>query len=340
MSPPALPAPLASARPRRPSFPMPHPGIARTVEIAPGVHMPRLALGTFHLHGDRLAETLPAALDAGCAHVDTASCYRNEAAIRDALRLPRLRASSGSSSSPHPSSESSAARRLSDAPFLTSKIAPREMRDPDGAVDAILARLGVAALDLALVHWPGLDKTAPEDADAHRAARERTWRCLERQLRLGRVRAIGVSNYAVAHLRELESYATVRPAVNQVESHPRLVAANADLERYCAERGIHLVAYSPLGCGDLLGAPEVAAAANALGCAASRALIAWALRRGWSVAVKCSSAARARENFGEGSGGGAFELAGRRDERAREAFAALDGMDDGTRYCWDPNVVR
>jgi hypothetical protein len=56
--------------------------------------------------------------------------------------------------------------------------------------------------------------------------------------------------------------------------------------------------------------------------------------------VKCSSAARARENFGEGSGGGAFELAGRGDESAREAFAALDGMDDGTRYCWDPNVVR
>ena len=50
--------------------------------------------------------------------------------------------------------------------------------------------------------------------------RAETWRAMERALEAGKCRAIGVSNFTVAHLRELKKTAKVMPMVNQVEFHP------------------------------------------------------------------------------------------------------------------------
>ena len=121
--------------------------VSREVEIAPGVHMPRLALGTFRIRGEDARRVVADAVVAGYAHVDTASCYRNEEDIARALAaLAR----------DHPASQ-----RV----FLTSKLSPRDMRDPDTALDGILCRLNLdprdRPLDLALIHWPGVDKLPP-----------------------------------------------------------------------------------------------------------------------------------------------------------------------------------
>ena len=60
---------------------------AHAFEISPGVRMPRLGLGTFKVRGEDATRATLAALRAGCRHVDTASCYRNEEAIRDAVEM-------------------------------------------------------------------------------------------------------------------------------------------------------------------------------------------------------------------------------------------------------------
>merc|ERR1712039_882296 len=57
----------------------------------------------------------------------------------------------------------------------------------------------------------------------------------------GKCRFIGVSNYSVPLLAEMESYASVMPAVNQLELHPRY--ASPGLREYAGEKGIHLTAY-------------------------------------------------------------------------------------------------
>ena len=88
------------------------------------------------------------------------------------------------------------------------------------------------------------------------------------------------------------------------------------------------------GKSTLFGVP-VEEAARRLGCEPAHALVGWGLRRGTSVAAKSSSAARAVDNLVEG-----WRVARAEGEDAEKAFAALDGMDDGTRFCWDPNVVR
>jgi aryl-alcohol dehydrogenase-like predicted oxidoreductase len=144
-------------------------------------------------------------------------------------------------------------------PYLTYEMGEHKAK---AAFDAILQRLGVDCVDLVLIHWPGAARTKP-DSPKHAAAQRETWKVLDTELARRRCRAIGVSNYTVRHLEEMVTYAEVLPAVNQVEMHPR--CAQRQLVETCARMGITVVAYSPLGCGELLHEPAVAAAAARLG---------------------------------------------------------------------------
>lgn len=80
---------------------------------------------------------------------------------------------------------------------------------------------GTSYIDLMLIHWPGVARQKPDSA-VHQRERLATWRALEACVAAGTVRAIGVSNFGVDHLAHLMAHARVRPAVNQVEVHPRL----------------------------------------------------------------------------------------------------------------------
>lgn len=309
--------------------------------------MPRLGLGTFKVRGEDATRSTLAALRAGCRHVDTASCYRNEEAIRDAIDAWN-------------DETKGAAADADAAVFLTSKLAPSEISDQARTREAllgVLARLGRGGhedggrchrrkpLDLALIHWPARAGAAPCDA-SHLAARRDAWKVLERARDAGSVRAIGVSNYTSAHLEEMRGYAEKHlPCVNQVELHPR--CQQKELRATCAEMNVGVVAYSPLGCGALLEDPRVVRCAARLArelrsktsVTPARALLAWSLRQDGVVAAVCKSARPERAAANVGAEGLAFAL--QLAERASEnAFEELDAMDDGTRFCWDPSAVR
>lgn len=320
--------------------------------------MPRLGLGTFKVRGEDATRATLAALRAGCRHVDTASCYRNEEAIRDAVELWK-----------EESTQDDGADADDAAVFLTSKLAPSEMGDPARTREAllgVLVRLGRGQtregkeedfagfrinkrsqpLDLALVHWPAKAGAAPDDA-SHFVARRDAWRVLERARDAGSVRAIGVSNYTRAHLEEMRFYAEKHlPCVNQVELHPR--CQQKELRAACAELRVGVVAYSPLGCGALLEDPRVVRCAAQLAAelqsgvpdpvTPAQALLAWSLRQDGVVAAVCKSSDPARAAANVGAGGVAFAL--RLAELSDAAFRELDEMDDGTHFCWDPSVVR
>ena len=312
-------------------------------EISPGVWMPRLGLGTFKIRGEDATRSTLDALRSGCRHIDTASCYRNEEEVRLGIDIWRSEANEAND----------------DDVFITSKLAPNEMGETrvHAALDGVYERLGrgirsspgeprVPPLDLALVHWPGMARTPP-DSPANRTARAETWRALEDALAARTVRAIGVSNYTRTHLLEMRDYARVLPAVNQVEFHPR--CQQRELRRTCEALGVGIVAYSPLGCGELLEDPRVLRATAALAEASgddavtpARALIAWSLRQPGVVAsiVKSSDGARIAANVGRDGYARAAALAEASGTAVDAAFRELDGMDDGTHFCWDPAVVR
>ena len=292
----------------------------RDVVIARGVRMPILAFGTYRLRGDECRDAVRDALAVGFRHVDTATCYRNERAVAEALAAAPLSVSADT--------------------FVTSKIAPNEMHseaDTTLAIEGVVERLGRPP-SLLLVHWPGQSKTAPS-SEAHREARLRTWRALERAVKNGQCRAIGVSNYEISHLEELLAVAEIPPAVNQIELHPRF--PQRDLRRACADRGVRVVGYSPLGVGALLNDPRVISFARDIGLPPAPALVRWSLSRAAAVVVKSSTRDRAEENFRVLA---AFDDESKNDAIEASVESAIDELErafecDRVKFCWDPATV-
>jgi len=277
--------------------------------------MPAIAFGTYRLAGDAARDAVRDALRVGFRGVDTASAYKNERAVREAIEQSPIR----------------------DDVFVTSKISPREMvneRVTRAAIEGVVERLGRAP-DLLLIHWPGASDEPPTSA-RHRELRAMTWRCMEDAQSTGRLRSIGVSNFEPRHLEELMSSARVTPSVNQVELHPRFT--QRALREYCASHGIHVQAYSPLGVGTLLEDEKVVAFARSIGMAPAPALVRWALSRSCSVVVKSSRASRAEENFSASR----VSTAHATEQEIQIACDALERAFESAqrKECWDPSVVR
>ncbi len=242
-------------------------GLGSTLRLNNGVEIPRLGLGVFRAGGDsETAEAARWALEAGYRHIDTAAAYGNETGVGQAIResgLPR------------------------ESIFLTTKLWNDDMRADRQreAFEASLRRLGVGYVDLYLIHWPVKGKYVA------------SWRVLESLYREGRIRAIGVSNFLEHHLDDIMQVATITPAVNQLECHPRLT--QEPLKAYCAKLGIAFESWSPLGgsrTGNLTGDPTLAAIGKKYGKSAAQVMLRWHLQRDCIVIPKSTHQERIREN--------------------------------------------
>lgn len=106
----------------------------------------------------------------------------------------------------------------------------KDDQDLLGTCRRILQETTLSYVDCFLIHTPS----------AGPAVREKTWKALEQLHKEGLARSIGVSNYGVAHLKEMERYATMPPCLNQIELHPFF--QQKDIVTYCEEKGIPLEA--------------------------------------------------------------------------------------------------
>jgi diketogulonate reductase-like aldo/keto reductase len=213
--------------------------------------------------------------------------------------------------------------------FLVSKLGPTE-QGGDAALQAFersLERLKTSYLDLYLIHWPGSSKLA-HDSQQHSKRRRESWQTLESLVQSGRCRAIGVSNFTVAHLQELLSYAKVVPAVNQVEFHPAL--PQHELLQFCRSHNITLEAYSSLGRQALLTERSVLSVSEHLHRTPSQVLLRWALQQQVPVIPKSVHPERVKENSQLFD----FELS---PEQVNTINSALANRNE--RYCWDPTEI-
>jgi methylglyoxal/glyoxal reductase len=233
------------------------------VEIAPGVDMPRLGLGTFRAHGAELARAIVAALEVGYRLIDTSANYHNEEAVGAAIArsgVPR------------------------EELFVTTKLEePDQGYDtPRPALEASLERLGVDYVDLYLIHWPVASKT------------EDTWRALEELQRAGLTRSIGISNFERTDMEQVFSVATIGPAVNQIELNP--VKQRPDLQDYCREHGITIEAWAPVMKGRADSVRGLADIAERHGKTGAQVSLRWILQKGMTAIPKTVHEERLIEN--------------------------------------------
>ncbi|HVK18458.1 MAG TPA: aldo/keto reductase [Fimbriiglobus sp.] len=221
------------------------------------------------------------------------------------------------------------------------------------AVERTLRDLQLDYLDLYLVHFPIAQAFVPfeeryppgwfHDPDAAAPQMQfakvplaETWGAMEELVRAGLVRNIGVCNYGTALLRDLLSYADIKPAVLQVEMHPYLTQEK--LLRFCRENHIAVTAFSPLGAQSyfslnmaqadeaVLDRAVVRETARRHGKSPAQVLLRWGVQRGTAVVPKTSRPERLAENLAVFD----FELS---DEEMRE----IGSLNRGRRFN-DPGV--
>lgn len=242
--------------------------------------MPQLGLGTWRLPDLHAPAAVRDALDVGYRLIDTAAIYGNERGVGEGVQG-------------------------ADA-FVTTKLWNDRHGDVEAALDESLALLGLAAVDLYLIHWP-----RPEDGRFVDA-----WRAMIALRDAGLTRSIGVSNFAVEHLDAIVDATGVVPAVNQIELHPRFQQRR--LRDHHQRHGIVTQSWSPLGQGGtLLAEPAMTQVAAKLRASPAQVVIAWHLAHGLSVIPKAGDPAHLRENFA------AQQLTLDADD-----IAAIDAMDD------------
>ncbi|XP_015756501.1 PREDICTED: glyoxal reductase-like [Acropora digitifera] len=144
---------------------------------------------------------------------------------------------------------------------------------------------------------------------------------------IGLVRSIGVSNYTVDHLEELLQFASVVPAVLQVEFHPRLYQKN--LHEYCQSKRIWLQAYTSLGQGKLLDEEVVRSIATQHNKSTAQVLLRWALQHGVGIIPKSVRSQHIQDNISITE----FELSAYNME-------SLNLINNDTHFCWDPTEVK
>lgn len=240
-------------------------GIA-TVTLANGVAMPALGLGTSPM-GDRQAEeVVAAALRDGYRLIDTAENYRNEGGVGRGIRASGIDR---------------------DEVFVTTKFNERW----HGGAEARQAfvnsakRLGLAHIDLLLIHWPNPQNDRYVDA----------WKGLLSLLEDGSVRAIGVSNFKPTHLDRLREATGVAPHVNQIELDP--THSRPEGRAYHAAHGIVTESWSPIGAGGgLLAEPTIVDLARRRSKTPAQIVLRWHVQLGLVPIPKTSKTERLPEN--------------------------------------------
>ena len=237
----------------------------KEVRLNNGVTMPAIGFGVYQIPAEDTERCVTDALETGYRMIDTAASYFNEKQVGDAIRHSGLRR---------------------EEVFVTTKlwVQDHEYDDTLRAFDRSMSLLGLDYLDLYLIHKPYGNYYA-------------AWRAMERLYKEGRIRAIGVTSFSSERLQDLFLHNEVKPAVNQLETHPffQQREANAFL---CGE-GIQHEAWAPFAEGqrDIFSNPTLKAIAGKHGKTTGQVILRWLNQRGIVIIPKSVRRERMRENF-------------------------------------------
>ena len=231
------------------------------VELVSGAMMPLLGLGTWQARGRSAIDAVRVALDVGYRHIDTATVYGNEREVGQAV------------------AESGVPR--GDV-FVTTKLPQSHAGRERATLEESLRALGLDYADLWLIHWP------PEGD-----ARPDVWERLLGLQAQGLARDVGVSNYSLRQIDELERATGRLPAVNQIEWGPALF--DPELVEGHRRRSVQLEGYSPLRTTNLRD-PRLVEIAAAHGVTPAQVVLRWHVEHRVVAIPKSANRERIAEN--------------------------------------------
>ena len=236
------------------------------VTLNNGAVIPQFGLGVYQINGDDA--TRKACLEAfgiGYRHIDTAHAYQNERGVGQAVK------------------ESGIAR--GDI-WITTKLWPHEYGKGKTsiAIDKMLKRLDTSYIDLLLLHQQFGDYLG-------------AWQDMEKAVKDGRVRSIGLSNFESGRLEEVLNAAKIVPAVLQVECHPYY--QQNELKKRIAAAGTKIESWYPIGHGDasLINESVFTRLAAKYGKTNVQIILRWHIQEGTIVFPRSTQPAHIRENF-------------------------------------------
>ena len=258
----------------------------QTIKLNNGIECPVIGLGTFMLSPADAQKSAREALKMGYRLIDTANAYVNERAVGRGIK------------------ESGVAR---NEVFLSTKLWPSEYENPN-AVDETLERLGLDYVDLLYIHQPAGNWLAG-------------YRQLEKALRDGKARSIGISNFEGKYIEELETKWEIAPQFIQVEAHPYFT--QKDLRVTLDKYGIRLMSWYPLGHGDktLIDEPIFAELGKKYGKTSAQVILRWHKQMGYVVIPGSKNVDHIKDNLNIMD----FEL-------TADEMAEIAKLDKGERY--------
>ena len=188
----------------------------QTIKLNNGIEMPVLGYGVFQVSPEECERCVLDAISTGYRLIDTAQAYYNEEGVGNAVTrcgVPR------------------------NELFLTTKIWISNAGETNAArsIDESLRKLHTDYIDLLLIHQPFSDYPG-------------TWRAMEKAVKDGKVRAIGLSNFYPDRFVDMAEYAEIKPAVNQLKTNvfSQQWEAEAEMNLY----DTHIMAWAPLAQGN------------------------------------------------------------------------------------------
>jgi len=258
------------------------------------IKIPMLGLGTYRLTVyEQVFNAVKIAYKTGYRHFDTADIYGNHRQLAKAFKLLEI-----------PRQDL----------FITTKIWNTEhgYNQAISSYNRFLDELETDYIDLLLIHWPGMRKTYLD-----------TWQAMIELWEKGKVRAIGVSNFLIENIKDLENNFKILPFVNQIELHPFFV--DWQLVNYCQEKNIAIESWAPIAKGRVVDNLVLKNLGQKYGKTSVQVAIRWHLQHGFIVIPKSANPQRIKENFEVWD----FEL-------TKQEMAQIDSLSKQNRLGPDP----
>lgn len=243
--------------------------------LSNGVEIPKLGLGTWLTDDSIASNAVKQAVAIGYRHIDTAQAYDNESGVGKGIR------------------ECGVAR---EDIFITSKV-QAEYKSYKIAVKSInetLEKTGLEYIDMMLIHCPQPWAEYNKSDNRYFEENRQVWKALEEAYSVGKIRAIGVSNFLKQDIENLLETAKIKPMVNQILCH----ISNTPLEliEYCHNSGIVVEAYSPIAHGEILGNTRIRSIAEKYNVTVPQLCIRYAIQLGTVALPKTTNPEHMRNN--------------------------------------------